>query len=243
MDDPINFHDSMNHFDPPRADIYSGIHKALRALMADTLVKLGRMDAEDLQDVAQVVQRVLQMLDFCRTHADHESRFIHPTLEVHAPGTSRAVAYEHVEHDAQTRHIGIQARALLECTAAQRAPAAAALYRTLALFVASNFEHLHLEETVHNAVLWSHCTDAEIMSLHDALVRSVAPEDLMFILRWLVPSLAPAERAATMRKLQLDAPPGVLQAALDVVRPHLADGEWLKLMGALEQEHAHIAQA
>ena len=31
----------------PRVDMYSGIHKALRALMADTLVAVGRMDGAD----------------------------------------------------------------------------------------------------------------------------------------------------------------------------------------------------
>jgi hypothetical protein len=29
----------------PRMDLYAGIHKALRALMADTLLAVGRMDS------------------------------------------------------------------------------------------------------------------------------------------------------------------------------------------------------
>ena len=48
----------------PRVDMYSGIHKALRALMADTLLAVGRMDAEDDLERAQVTQRVLERLAF-----------------------------------------------------------------------------------------------------------------------------------------------------------------------------------
>ena len=33
----------------------------------------------------------------------------------------------------------------------------------LALFIADNFQHMHVEETAHNAVLWARYTDAELM--------------------------------------------------------------------------------
>jgi hypothetical protein len=228
---------------PPRLDIYSSIHKALRALMADTLFKLGRMDPDDPQDVAQTAQDVRRLLDVCRSHANHENRFIHPLLEAHAPGASRAVVYEHADHEEEAGRIGAAAAGLMTCVAGERAPAAAALYRSLALFIASNFEHQHLEETVHNAVLWTHCTDAEIMTLHDALAESNAPEELLFILRWLVPAMPPAERAATMQRLRCRAAPAAFQAAMDVVRAHLSEGEWSRLVHGLAQEHPQVVHA
>ena len=36
----------------PRLDLYSGIHKALRAAMADALITLGRCDPQDDTDLA-----------------------------------------------------------------------------------------------------------------------------------------------------------------------------------------------
>ncbi|WP_233101959.1 hemerythrin domain-containing protein [Variovorax sp. IB41] len=226
----------------PRFDIYSSIHKALRALMADTLFKLGRMDPDDPQDVARTARDVRRLLDVCRAHADHENRFIHPLLEVHAPGASRAVVYEHADHDEEAGRIGAAAAGLATCHAGQRTLAAAALYRSLALFIASNFEHQHLEETVHNAVLWTHCTDAEIMNLHHALTESIAPEELLFILRWLVPAMPPAERTATMRNLRRAAP-AAFQAAMDMLQAHLSDGEWSRLLQGLAQEDPQGVEA
>ena len=44
----------------PRFDMYTGIHKAMRAVMADTLLALGRADPTDEQELSDVAQRVLQ---------------------------------------------------------------------------------------------------------------------------------------------------------------------------------------
>ena len=91
----------------PRMDMYAGIHKALRALMADTLLAVGRMDGGDDLELAQTTQRVVELLDFCSSHLAHENEFVHAAIEARAPGASAAIAHEHEEHE---RHIaGAQA--------------------------------------------------------------------------------------------------------------------------------------
>src|SRR6476620_8086349 len=82
----------------PRVDMYAGIHKALRALMADTLLALGRMDSADDLELAQATQRVVELLDFCRSHLAHENEFVHTAIEARAAGASAAIAHEHEEH-------------------------------------------------------------------------------------------------------------------------------------------------
>ena len=52
----------------PRFDLYGGIHKALRALMGDTLVAVGRMDCDDELELARTTERVMELLDFCLLH-------------------------------------------------------------------------------------------------------------------------------------------------------------------------------
>ena len=220
----------------PRVDLYAGIHKALRALMADTLTAVGRMDAEDSLELAQTSQRVLQLLDFMRSHLRHENDFIHPALEARAPGASGVIAHEHEEHEAQILVLAGAATALLNVELATRAGAVLALYRQLALFIAHNFEHMHVEETAHNAVLWARYTDAELIALHDALVASIAPEEMMFVIRWIVPFMNPQERAAMLSDMKAHAPAPAFAAALDVVRPHLSGREWEKLMAALGRQ-------
>ena len=42
----------------PRYDIYAGIHKAARAMFADALLALGRMDADDDAERADALARL-----------------------------------------------------------------------------------------------------------------------------------------------------------------------------------------
>jgi hypothetical protein len=58
----------------------------------------------------------------------------------------------------------------------------------------------------HNAVLWTRYTDAELAGIHHALVASIPPQEMMYILRWLVPFMNPAERSAMMADMQAHAP-------------------------------------
>jgi hypothetical protein len=218
----------------PRVDLYSGIHKALRAVMADTLLAVGRMDSADELELAQVTERVLQLLDFCRSHLEHENEFVHTAMEARAPGASEAVAREHEDH---VRHI----EALAAVVAALRAAPAECrfaeqqrLYGDLTLFVADNFHHMRVEETAHNAVLWARYTDAELVAIHDALVASIPPEEMMFAARWLVPFMSPVERAGFLGDVRAKAPAPAFQAMLDTVRPHLTDNEWAKLARSLD---------
>lgn len=218
----------------PRLDMYAGIHKAVRAFMTDTLLAVGRMDVEDDLELAQATQRVLELLDFCASHLKHENEFVHTAIEARAPGASEAVAHDHEDH---VKHIGQLSASVAALRACPQPPLrhalAAALYGQLALFVADNFRHMHVEETAHNAVLWAHYTDAELMEIHDALVASIPPAEMMVVARWMVPFMSPAQRADMLGDVRAKAPAPAFQAILDTVRPHMSQLEWGKLMRAL----------
>ena len=218
----------------PRFDLYSGIHKALRAMMADTLLALGRMDPGDEAEVAQVTERVLQLLGFCGSHLAHENAYVHPAIEARAPGGSERIAHEHEEHERHIAELSRHVAQLQLANAAGRPAAAQALYRELALFIAGNFQHMHVEETAHNAVLWARYTDAELAAVHDALVGSIPPDEMMQVARWLVPFMNAPERALMLADMRAKAPPPAFAAVLDLVRPHLSAREWDKLAQALD---------
>jgi len=218
----------------PRMDMYGPIHKAMRAMMSDTLLALGRMDCADEMDFAQVTQRVVELLDFCRGHLAHENDFVHTAMEARAPGSTGRIATEHEEHEAHIEQLARTVEELRALPNVSRDGAAAQLYRDLAAFIAENFVHMNVEETHHNAVLWANYSDVELAGIHDALVASIPPEEMMAVLRWLVPFMNPAERAGMLKGMQAHAPAPAFQAALDTVRPHLTAREWEKLARALD---------
>lgn len=218
----------------PRFELYSGIHKAMRAMMADTLLALGRMDPGDDAEVAQVTERVLQLLGLCGSHLVHENTFVHPAIEARAPGGSERIAHEHEEHERHIAELARHAAQVQVAPAAARAAQAQNLYRELALFIAGNFQHMHVEETAHNAVLWARYTDAELAAVHDALVASIPPDEMMQVMRWMVPFMNAPERALMLADMRAKAPPPAFAAVLDLVRPQLSARDWEKLAQALD---------
>ena len=227
----------------PRFDMYAAIHKAIRALMADTLLAVGRMDTQDELEFAQVTQRVLELLDFCRSHLEHENEFVHAAMEARAPGSSGRIAGEHEEHEHHIATLSSAVAALRAQPRESRDAAALALYHNLSAFVAGNFEHMLVEEREHNAVLWANYSDEELVGIHHALLASIPPQEMMFALRWIVPFIGPAERAGLMQDMRWNAPAPAFKAALDTVRPHLTQREWDKLAGALQLETAEAPEA
>ena len=138
-----------------RTDLYVGIHKAMRALMSDILVAVGRMDPEDESEFEWVSSRVLQLADFCTAHLTHENEFVHVAMETCQPGSSERVGQEHQQHATAIARLKTAMHQMRSGQGEQRAREALSLYRQLALFVAHNFEHMHVEEAAHNQVLWA----------------------------------------------------------------------------------------
>jgi hypothetical protein len=223
----------LSHAARPRVDMYTLVHKGIRAFMGATLGAVGRMDVQDPQDVSQVLAEVRALGTFLRAHLHHENQFVHPALEARRPGAARRTAGDHVEHERAIERLEAAARAVETAEEAARAGAALELYRELALFVAENLEHMHLEETENNAQLWSLYADEDLERIHEALLSSVKPEIFALGLRWMVPSMTPAERAALLTGMLARMPSEAFAGVLGALRPHLAERDWAKLMAAI----------
>lgn len=216
-----------------RFDIYQPIHKGLRDFMGDTLSRVGRVDVTDAEDLADALSQVEALLDFCAKHVQHENDFIHTAIRARQPGAASRTADDHVEHLQSIDTLHKETRAVYDADDEQRHALALRLYRHLALFVAENLQHMHIEETANNAALWAHYTDEELVAIHDRLLASIAPAEMMLGLRWMVPALTPQQRAGMFGEMKAGAPAEVFNAVVDTVRPHLAARDWSKLASAL----------
>ena len=216
-----------------RVDIYAGIHKAMRSVMCDVLLALGRTDVHDEAQLRDSMLRVQELAHLCRKHLEHENAFVHTALAARCPGACAQAEADHVEHLHHIAALESAAQALPLLPPAERDAAALALYRQVALFVADNFQHMQMEEGLHNAALWSAYTDAELLALHGRIVASQPPHEAMQVLRWMLPAMTPAERAEVLGGMKAQAPAPVFEAVLDVVKPYLDATAWAKLMRSL----------
>jgi hypothetical protein len=218
---------------PPRVDLYGPIHKALRRFMGDTLQRAGACDPSDPADLADTLSQVQSLLDGMRSHLKHENDHVHAAIEARQPAGARQTADDHVGHLETIGALEADVRALRTAPAGQREQRMARLYRHLALFVAENLHHMHLEETASNALLWTHYSDAELVEIHERLVASIAPAEMMGWLRWFAVALSPAELAGMLGDMRAKAPAEVFGAVMQLVRSVVDARRWAALERAL----------
>lgn len=228
-----NMSENTRGADARRHNMYRPVHKGLRSLMCDMLGRVGRLDADDAAETAETVGRVREMLFLCRSHLHHENQFIHPALEARCAGSAVATAGDHVHHETALERLEGSLRQVERGAGEARRQAAQALYGELTLFVAENFRHMQVEETENNAALWEAYADEELEAIHDALVASIPPEKMMVYLRWMVPAMAPDERAELLGGIRQKLPAEAFVGVLATVKPVLALRDWSKLMVAL----------
>lgn len=219
----------------PRLDLYMPIHKALRAALAEMLLKLGSLDPADGDECRHVLGQLRAVLDLMAGHLHHEEQFMHPALEAAEGGLTAGIDAEHDAHRASIAALRTQADAL---QAAPSEAAALRLYRHFALFVAENLEHMHVEETQLNALLWASYSDASLGQIHDRLVGSIDPAEMGQVLHWMLPALNPAQRAGMLGEMQCKAPPEVVRPVLALAQQRLDTTGWAKLATALGLPHA-----
>jgi hypothetical protein len=217
----------------PRFDMYAGIHKALRQCMAHTVHQLGAADVDDAAELAAALDGVQALLTLMKGHLQHENDFLHTAIEARRPGAARHTADDHQLHADAFANLEDEVAALRAARAELRAGIALRLYRHLAEFVGENLVHMQVEETRNNATLWELYTDAELVEIHDRLVASVPPAEMMVIARWMVVSLNPQELAGLYADMQQKAPPPAFEALYDVARQHMAPAAFAKLARAL----------
>lgn len=226
-------HDTTRGETAHRLDLYAPIHKALRQFMCDTLVRVGSLDTDDQVAMNRTLDQLATLLTLCRSHVKHEDQHMHPAIEACQPtGTTRA-RHDHLEHVQAISELRDELGVLRRAPVTARPALALRLYRHLALFVAENLQHMHVEETAHNALLWSHYDDAALGQLHGRILADLPFDETLLVMRWMVPALTPAERHATLAEMQAGMPAPVFQQVLDTVQPHLDTQAWARLCRAL----------
>ena len=213
----------------PRVDLYGTIHKALRHFMGETLYRVGRIDVDDAADMEGTLGELDSLLGLCLSHIHHENEFVHRAIEARRAAGADRTAGDHVEHLESIEALQTEARTLREAEAAARPVLAQRLYAHLALFVAENFQHMHIEETANNSALWALYSDAELVQIHERLLASVGPAEHQLVGRWMFPAVNPAERAAILLDIKRKTPPEPFLGLMAMLRGLLDDKAWQAL--------------
>ena len=218
-----------------RHDLYGPIHKALRAAMGRTLVKLGSADFSDALETAQVLAALRAQLATGASHLRHEDEHIHTALEARCPGASGRLEADHHHHEQAFAELEALMLEIEAAPSAERASLGRELYLRYSEFVAADLAHMVEEERAILPLLHSLFSDAELMAIEGAIVASTPPADTMAIMSDIIPAMYRSERVRFLSFVQHGAPPeaftGILQHA---AKPNLSGPDWVHLAASFE---------
>jgi hypothetical protein len=228
-------------FEHPRLDLYRPIHKALRMRMCEAVHALGRLDCEDPAELHAVLGRLGHLLAMCRSHLEHENAFMHPALERAGAGASARTAEDHLHHELEIAALERRLQRVRDSSGQIRQREADALYDDLVDFVAENFAHMRIEERDNNARLWSHYQDAELHTLHDALVASIEPGERLAVTQLILRAVNPGERLGMLLGMRAQMPAEAFEGLAQALLPALDDEDRRKLEHGLQQARQRAA--
>jgi len=179
----------------PRVDLFTMIHKGLRALLFQAAAEASRLDVTSAAEVDALVARLESTLAFLDEHAAHEDRHVLPALRTVAPGLAAALASDHRVLDALQLEVELGTEALLAATPAVRPAVAAELARHVLRLTAAHLAHMGREETEGNQALWDALDDGELVAIRGRITGSIGPERHAAWMDMIRPALTPFEQS------------------------------------------------
>jgi len=224
-----------------RFDIYTHIHKAIRVVLFDTVATVGRTDFGREAELPATSAAIRRMIRLTHLHAQHEDREIHPLLHRLAPEVAADLEAGHDRFDGIDREIeGCLTRMEGE-TSAVRISLGRRVHEMLGGLVADHLEHMALEESRANRILWAHLTDAELLALQDRVMGAIGPEEMTEWVELLIPAGNLTERAGLVAALRGVMPAEAFDALTAPGRARLGEAGWsetLEAAGALAAAQA-----
>lgn len=192
--------------------IHAFTRSALRIQLLQTLLLSRRTDWQSQRDTAAAIGEIRLLLGACRTHL-----LIEGDLAQGAP----AAICPRLDCPKAERDLDDLMQLTVETEYGrwpERGKAGRRLYHRLALFAATHFSPLN-EPWESDPACWDALIDGELATI-DLELAAPLPADLKLpVLRWVLPQLAAADRAAVLKRLREQVTDRTFATVLEIVQP------------------------
>lgn len=211
-----------------RWDLYGPIHKGLRLAHAQLIMRLG--SADPCANQQGLLGDLRAHLAVAAGHLAHEDAFIHPLLEQAEPGASGVLVDDHRHHHAQFDRLLGLIEAVQHSPREVRLATWRELYLAFTAFVADDLRHMAHEEAVIWPKLCARLSDEQLAELEMRIVASLAPDEMIAVMRIMLPAMSPEERIGLLTGMKADAPPEAYSAVITLAaEPTLSADDFAQL--------------
>jgi hypothetical protein len=184
-----------------RFDLFTGVHKGLRAALFETHALLARTDFGAIEDATLAARGVDRLLAFLEEHAAHEDAVVLPAVEALSPELFVALREDHARIDGLQRDLAALAARLAGAGQAERAALGRRLHDRLGLLLAEHLRHMAREEQDVQRLLWAHHDDAALRAIHGRILGRIPPARSADWIGLILPALSAPERSALLGAL------------------------------------------
>ncbi len=218
-------------------DLFTPIHKGLRAMMYDLSERLQSNDFEDLEATRRVVTDLEHDFEIARTagcmicifhrHADDEESQIFPAVRGSDAGLVETLIQEHHGLTRQELAITASGHELLGMPdAAQRMSAGIRLNQAMNALLADYVLHMNREERELVPHMSKHFTNEQLAAMRGRIIGGTPPDRVAAILTWMLPALNVTELTDFFGSLRASAPPPVFQALAKLGEARVDANRW-----------------
>ncbi|HEY6344385.1 MAG TPA: hemerythrin domain-containing protein [Bryobacteraceae bacterium] len=213
-----------------QVDLFTTVHKAIRALIYDLGMMLQTTDFTDERGRNACLAALEHFLEMLHEHAGYEDRTVFAATRRFEPEIIGKLEEEHGEIDGHLEQVHKSiARVRAAATDQERIEAGAELNRSASKFVAFYLGHLiHEEETVLPATL-KYFNDGELSGMREEVQRATTPARFAEWMRWMFPSININELVGIFRGLKAHAPAPFYQAMSQMAHSSLGELRWRDL--------------
>lgn len=221
-----------------RLSFYRDVHKGIRSFLLDLTVAAGRLEWNDAAQVAIFREQAELTFRLLSGHAHHENEYVAPLLDEAAPHVARILGDNHQDQEVTLDRLQNQLRAI-NCSSDEAAIAGHRFVVAISRFAGESLVHMADEEEIAMPAIWGAFDDATILRTHNALVGSIAPDEMAAVLRWMLPAMNATERVQMLEGIRSTAPQPVFAFVRGIAREVLTESQ----NDALDRALAEVSHA
>ncbi len=220
-----------------KEDLFTPVHKGLRAMLYDLSTRLQTIDFADLEASKRLAIDLENDFAAARSagcilcafayHADEEEAVVFPPSARAANSLITELIQEHHGLSRRESEIGRSMHDLVGLPSSEARVSAGIRINQMAneLFV-FYLTHMNREETELVPVMQEHFSDAEQAAMRGAIIAKFPPDRLFALLGWMLPALNVTELSDLLASVKGTAPPPFMKAISDLCAARVEPARW-----------------
>ncbi|NND32483.1 MAG: hypothetical protein HKN76_07825 [Saprospiraceae bacterium] len=209
-----------------KIDLFTPIHKAIRALIYDTGIKLQRTDFSSEVESNKFLTHLERVLDLLEEHARHEDQIIFPPIEKASPGICGELEKEHEYGEKLLLSLRKVISELELLDGVARNSRSNSLNRTYTDFISFYLSHMNREEETVLPVSKNTLTNNELASIRLKVQIDTRPGQYTEWLRWMLPALNIRELVPLFQQIKASAPSAIYQQVVRIGEEVIDSQRW-----------------